>query len=147
MMGESRKGVPEMSIERRWPEGVYVRRLPTVEGKIYAQVIQSQRQRRIHVAGTLPFNEKQELVGEGDVALQTHCVLENIRLSLEEFGATPADVVRTKTYVIDMASYLEHGVPKWIEFFAGNPPASTTVGVTEFADPRALVEIEAYAEV
>ena len=74
-------------------------------------------------------------------------MLENIRRSLEEFGATPADVVRTKTYVIDMASYLEHGLPKWVEFFAGNPPTSTTVGVTEFADPRALVEIEAYAEI
>ena len=136
-----------MSIERRWPEGVYVRELSTVEGKIYSQVIQSQRQRRIHVAGTLPFDQEQELVGEGDVALQTYCVLENIRRSLEEFGATPADVVRTKTYVIDMASYLEHGLPKWVEFFAGNPPTSTTVGVTEFADPRALVEIEAYAEI
>ena len=66
---------------------------------------------------------------------------------IEEFGATPADVVRTKTYVIDMVDYLEHGVQAWIEFFAGNPPTSTTVGVTEFADPRALVEIEAYAEV
>ena len=51
-----------MSIVRRWPEGVYVRELPTVEGKIYTQVIQTQQRRRIHVAGTLPFNQNQELV-------------------------------------------------------------------------------------
>jgi enamine deaminase RidA (YjgF/YER057c/UK114 family) len=140
-----RKGTT-VSLDRRWPEGIYVRKLPQVDGKIYAQVIGSRRGQRIHVAGTLPFDERQELVGEGDVRAQTRCVLENIRRSLAEFGATPADVVRTKTYVIDMGDYLENGLPEWVEFFAGNPPTSTTVGVTEFADPRALVEIEAYAE-
>jgi hypothetical protein len=46
-----------MSIERRWPEGVYVRELPTVEGKIYSQVIQSQRRRKAlatHVTTSSP---------------------------------------------------------------------------------------------
>lgn len=135
-----------MSIERRWPEGVYVRSLPQVDGRIYAQVVVSRRRTRIHVAGTLPFDAAQQLVGEGDVAAQTRCVLEHIGRSLADVGATPADVVRTKTYVVDMRSYLDHGLPEWVAFFAGAPPASTTVGVTELADPRALVEIEAYAE-
>ena len=135
-----------MSMERRWPDGVYVRQMPSVAGKVYAQVIATERRRHIHVAGTLPFNEHQELVGEGDTALQTRRVLENIRRSLEEFGATPADVVRTKTYVIDMEAYIEQGLPEWVKFFGGIPPTSTTVGVTALADPRALVEIEAYAE-
>jgi enamine deaminase RidA (YjgF/YER057c/UK114 family) len=36
--------------------------------------------------------------------------------------------------------------PHWVRFFEGAPPTSTTVSVTELADPRALVEIEAYAE-
>ena len=55
--------------------------------------------------------------------------------------------MRTKTYVIDMEAYLAEGLPEWVEFFGGDPPTSTTVGVTALADPRALVEIEAYAEV
>lgn len=136
-----------MTLQRKWPKGVYVRELPSVEGKIYSQVIASDRQRRIHIAGTLPFDEHQNPVGENDVRLQTRCVLEHIQRSLAEFGATPADVVRTKTYVIDMPDYLENGLPEWVAFFDGKPPTSTTVGVTAFADPRALVEIEAYAEI
>ncbi|MDP9907893.1 MULTISPECIES: RidA family protein [Arthrobacter] len=136
-----------MTVERRNPKGLYVRRLPSVDGPIYSQVTSTVGTRSIHVAGTLPFDEKQQLVGEGDVGVQTRCILEHIRRSLEEFGATPADVVRTKTYVIDMASYLEQGLPEWVKFFGGEPPTSTTVGVTELADNRALVEIEAYAEI
>ena len=135
-----------MSLERCWPERVYVRQMPAVEGKIYAQVIESDRRRRIHIAGTLPFDARQELVGEDDMAAQTLCVLENIRASLDACGATPADVVRTKTYVTDMARYIDEGLAHWQRFFEGAPPTSTTVGVTELADARALVEIEAYAE-
>jgi enamine deaminase RidA (YjgF/YER057c/UK114 family) len=119
-----------------------------VEGKIYSQVTcASPGGRTIHVAGTLPFDANQALIGENDVAAQTRAVLEHIALSLAAFGATPADVVRTKTYVIDMDDYLAKGLPEWVKFFAGAPPVSTTVGVTALADPRALVEIEAYAEI
>jgi 2-iminobutanoate/2-iminopropanoate deaminase len=135
-----------MTVERRWPKGVYVRDLPSVEGHIYSQVTSTSPHRTIHVAGTLPFDEDQVLVGENDVRAQTRCVLEHIGRSLAEFGAAPRDVVRTKTYVIDMADYLQNGLPEWVEFFDGEPPVSTTVGVTALADPRALVEIEAYAE-
>lgn len=135
-----------MSIERFWPEGVYVREMPSVDGKIYAQTVVSTRSRHIHVAGTLPFDRDQNLVGEGDVAAQTRCVLENIRLSLEEAGAGVGDVVRSKTYVIDMKDYIANGLPEWVKFFNSAPPNSTTVGVTELADPRALVEIEIYAD-
>jgi len=133
-----------MTVERRWPEGVYVRNLPSVDGKIFAQVTCGDG-RNIHVAGSLPFDAQQNLVGENDVREQTKCVLEHIRRSLAAFGAGPEDVVRTKTYVIDMPDYLEKGLPEWVAFFEGNPPTSTTVGVTALADDRALVEIEAYA--
>lgn len=135
-----------MTIERIWPEAVYVRSLDNLEGKVYAQTVTSTGSRHIHVAGTLPFDREQQLVGEGDVGAQTRCVLGNIRHSLAAAGATPPDVVRSKTYVIDMQDFLANGIPEWVDFFQGMPPTSTTVGVTELADPRALVEIEVYAE-
>jgi enamine deaminase RidA (YjgF/YER057c/UK114 family) len=136
-----------MAVERRWPEGVYVRELPSVGGRVYSQVVASSGERRIDVAGTLPFDEDQRLVGEGDMRVQTRTVLQHIGRSLAEFGAGPQDVVRTKSYVVDMEAYLAEGVAEWVEFFGGNPPASTTVEVTALADSRALVEIEAYAVV
>ncbi len=135
-----------MTIERIWPEAVYVRRLENLGGTVYTQTVTSTGSRHIHVAGTLPFDREQQLVGEGDIRAQTRCVLENIRLSLAAAGATPQDVVRSKTYVVDMEDYLANGIPEWVKFFEGEPPTSTTVGVTELADPRALVEIEVYAD-
>ena len=136
-----------MAVQRRWPDGVYVRELPSVDGKIFSQVTcATPGGRTIHVAGTLPFDAEQNLIGENDVRAQTKAVLEHIGRSLAEFGATPGDVVRTKTYVMDMDDYLENGLPEWVSYFAPDPPTSTTVGVTALADPRALVEIEAYAE-
>ena len=134
-----------MSIERRWPQGVYVRELPTVEGKIYTQVIESQQQRRIHVAGTLPFNQKQEM--SGDMALQTSACSRTSGCHSRSSAPRPPTSCAPRLMPPIWASYLEHGQPKWVEFFACNPPTSTAVGVTELADPRALVEIEAYAEI
>ena len=61
-----------MEIDRRWPEGIYVRELPSVGGKVYSQVVASSGSRRIDVAGTLPFDENQELVGEGDIRPHLH---------------------------------------------------------------------------
>ncbi|WP_349903701.1 RidA family protein [Parafrigoribacterium humi] len=135
-----------MAVDRRWPKGIYVRELPSVAGKIYSQVtVGDPGSREVHIAGTLPFDANQIFIGEGDVRAQTKAVMEHIGRSLAEFGLGPADVLRTKTYVIDMEDYLANGLTEWVEFFDGTPPTSTTVGVTSLADNRALVEIEAYA--
>ncbi len=133
-----------MTVERRWPDDVYVRTASSDGRRVFAQVACGDG-RNIHVAGTLPLDTDHNVIGENDVRAQTEAVLEHIRRSLAAFGAGPGDVVRTKTYVIDMADYLKLGVPAWMNFFGDDPPASTTVGVTALADPRALVEIEAYA--
>jgi enamine deaminase RidA (YjgF/YER057c/UK114 family) len=135
-----------MAIERIWPKDVYVRatRLPQ---KAYAQVVTATNTRvSIHVAGTLPFDKDQNLVGEGSMQLQVRAVLDMIGKSLAAVGAKPSDVVRTKTYVTDIEAYKREGHQEYLSFFGEAVPASTTVGVTALADPRCMVEIEAYAE-
>jgi enamine deaminase RidA (YjgF/YER057c/UK114 family) len=135
-----------MAIERIWPKDVYVRatRLPQ---KAYAQVVTATNTRvSIHVAGTLPFDKNQNLVGQGSMQLQVRAVLDVIGKSLAAVGARPSDVVRTKTYVTDMEAYKHEGHQEYLSFFGEPVPASTTVGVTALADRRCRVEIEAYAE-
>ena len=135
-----------MVLERVWPEDVYVRQVPTLAGKLYTQVIKATGTRvSIHVAGTLPFDKDNNLVGEGSMRLQVRAVLDAIGKSLEAVGAQRSDVVRTKTYVTDMPAYLREGHQEYLSFF-DKLPVSTTVGVTVLADSRCLVEIEAYAE-
>ena len=137
-----------MALERVWPEDVYVRQIPEFSGKLYTQVIKASGARvAIHVAGTLPFDKDNQLIGDGSMRLQVRAVLDAIGKSLASVGARPSDVVRTKTYVTDMTAYLREGHREYLGFFGDKLPVSTTVGITELADGRCLVEIEAYAEI
>jgi enamine deaminase RidA (YjgF/YER057c/UK114 family) len=90
-----------------------------------------------------------KIVGAGDLAAQARMALENVRLALAAAGATPADVVRMRVYVVnykpDMIATLS-GLFK--EFFpAEAPPASTWLGVQSLAVPEFLIEIEVTAVV
>jgi len=98
----------------------------------------------IHVAGTTALDEEGRLVGENDAYAQTRQTLDNIRRALERAGATLADVVRTRIYVIDIERWEEIGRAHG-ESFADVRPAATMVQVGRLIDPRMLVEIEAEA--
>ena len=98
---------------------------------------------RIFVAGTAP------VMPDGadppdDSYGQTRRCLDIIGAALAEAGASLADVVRTRVYLVDAAVFdgfaQAHG-----EAFSEVRPANTTVVVKELLDPRWLVEIEAEA--
>src|SRR6202051_2783919 len=98
-----------MALERIWPKDVYVR-ASNLPYKVYTQVIKATNTRAsIPVAGTLPFDQDEKLVGEGSMRLQVRAVLEAIGKSLAAAGAKPSDVVRTKTYVTDIRAYMREG--------------------------------------
>ncbi len=96
---------------------------------------------QIHVAGTCaqPPN-----VAGVDAYGQAVDALETISAALTEAGASVADVVRTRLYVIDIddtdAVLRAHG-----EVFGDIRPVATLVQVVALLDPALLVEIEAYA--
>ncbi len=95
----------------------------------------------IWVAGTTATDENGNVVGVGDVAVQTSYALKKIGRALIEAGATFADVVRTRMFVTDIAQWeiigRIHG-----EIFGSIRPASTMVEVSKLVDPQHLIEIE-----
>ena len=128
-----------MALERVWPKDVYVRQIPNLRGKLYTQVIKATGTKAsIHVAGTMSFDKDNHLIGEGSMQLQVRAVLDAIGKSLAAVGARRSDVVRTKTYVTDMAAYLREGHQEYLSFFGDKLPVSTTVGVTVLADAPPL---------
>jgi enamine deaminase RidA (YjgF/YER057c/UK114 family) len=97
----------------------------------------------VAVAGTAP------IMPDGgdppaDAFGQARRVLEIILAALAGAGAGPEHVVRTRTYLTDVADWEAAGRAHG-EVFAEFRPASTMVVVSGFLDPRWRVEMEADA--
>jgi enamine deaminase RidA (YjgF/YER057c/UK114 family) len=97
---------------------------------------------RVLVAGTAPIWPDGGC--DPDVGQQARRCLDIIVAALAEAGATPADVVRTRTYLVDASDAGEVGRAHG-EVFAIARPASTMIVVAGLLDPRWRVEIEAEA--
>jgi enamine deaminase RidA (YjgF/YER057c/UK114 family) len=98
---------------------------------------------RVVVSGTAP------VMPDGadpppDAYGQAKRCLEIVATALDEAGATLADVVRTRVYLVRTADFEEVGRAHG-EAFRDIRPANTTLTVTALVDPRWLVEIEAEA--
>ena len=77
---------------------------------------------------------------EGCGACQAKQALKNIAALLEEVGATPANVVKTTCFLVDMADFAAFN-EVYAEFFGDNKPARSCVAVHQLP-LNARVEIE-----
>ena len=86
------------------------------------------------------------IVGTGDMRVQLHQVLENIRTALASVGGEMSDILSLTNYVVDMDAFLAAGDIRRA-FFAEPYPVTTTVEVARLYDRALLVEISAIAEI
>ena len=98
---------------------------------------------RVVVSGTAPGSP--DGLVDPDAGAQARSCCEIIVAALEDLGASPADVVRTRMFVTD-ALFADKVGAVHAEFFGEAAPATTMVVVGALLDPRWLVEIEAEAQ-
>ena len=102
--------------------------------------------RMIYVSGQVSMDAAGNVVGEGDIRLQTETVLEHVKTVVEEAGGDMQDVVKLTVFITDMGLYDQiHEVRR--RYFEEPYPASSMVEVSALVDPRLLIEIEAVAVV
>ena len=129
-----------MSLERINPPEIYK---PNKD--IYTQVVTATGSTQIFLAGIVPFDQNQNIIGIGNMQVQVIQVLQNIKCALTSASASIADVVRINVLTTDVDLYIQEGAPEVINFFDKTKPVSTTYQVSRLVHPDWMVEIEATA--
>lgn len=109
----------------------------------------STSQKTIHCSGQVAWDKDYNVVGGNDLAAQCAQVFKNLKEVLAAAGATPADVVRMRTYIVNYSPDKLEIVGPAIGAFYGDtlPAANTLLGVTALAMPDFLIEVDVTAMV
>ena len=110
----------------------------------FSHAIKSTGRTTIHCSGQVAWDKDYNIIGEGDVVAQARQALSNIKQLLATAGASVADVVRMRTYVVNHTPELLEPIGEALAEFYGDvmPAANTWIGVQSLALPGFLVEIE-----
>lgn len=113
----------------------------------FSHAIRSAGETHLHCAGQVAWDADCNLVGEGDLEAQARQAFDNLRTVLASQGATPENVVRIRTYVVDYSVEKLEAIGPIIGGFFDEavPAANTLIGVQALAMPGFLIEVEATA--
>ena len=130
----------DFKVEHKNPEGLFV-------SKAFSQAITvSGKAKTIYIGGQNATISTGELIGVGDLEVQTKQALHNIAVILASENASFADVVKLNIYVLS-GSDPRIGFKAFQEVtgLLEKPPLVTVLFVSEFARPGCLLEIDGIA--
>lgn len=113
----------------------------------FSHVAVATGERIVHFAGQLALDREFNVVGGNDLGEQTKAAMRNLEVAMREVGADWDDIVRRTIYTIHPTEF--ETITAAIDEVTGGAehPAQTIIGVTGFALPGLLIEIEATASV
>ena len=115
----------------------------------YSQVIVANPGKLVFLAGQVGWDATGAMVGDASFCVQARKALNNVRIALEEAGASGDDIVHLKYFVVgcseDRVTELSAAIREAAIFESEHPPTGTLVGVEKLARNELLIEIEAIA--
>ena len=115
----------------------------------FTNLVTSAGGKTIHLSGLVSSTPEGELVGPSDLGAQMDYIYDTIRKSLALAGATPANIVRQRVFIVGLQ--LDHRpviMKAMMDFYGDDKSASSTcVGVPGLLLEGALVEIDVTAVV
>ncbi len=111
-------------------------------------VVVSGSVKTVYVGGQDAVDAEGNIIGVGDLKVQTEQVLKNIQVALAAGGAQIEHIVKWNLYIVE-GQPLQVGFEAFQRFWGNrpNPPAITGVFVSGLAHPDFLVEMDAIAVV
>lgn len=97
------------------------------------------------LSGQIPLDPATGQLVEGDTAVQTERVLQNLKAVLAACGSSLERVVKTTVYLKDMGQFARMN-EVYSRYFGEKPPARSTVEVARLPKD-VMVEIDCIAEV
>ena len=111
---------------------------------VYSHAVRVEGDELLFISGITARDKNGNIVGKGDMKLQTQQVLENMKTILSLAGATFDNVVKVTVFVTDLSRFKDiHEVRA--KYFKKDYPASTLVQVSRLVHEDMLIEIEAIA--
>jgi enamine deaminase RidA (YjgF/YER057c/UK114 family) len=113
----------------------------------YTQVVEvTAPGRLVYISGQFGSDRNGNVVGEaGDFRAQAVQVFDNLKAALAAVGASFKDVVKINSYLADIRDMPILREVRASHLNAGALPASTSLAVSGFARPSALLEVEVVA--
>ncbi|WP_025690887.1 RidA family protein [Paenibacillus zanthoxyli] len=133
--------MPTFKMKHINPEGLF-------KSKAFSQAITvTGKAKTIYIGGQNAINSKGELIGVGDLELQTKQALHNIKTILATENASFANLVKLNIYLVSGSDPLiGYKVFQEMAGSLDNPPLVTVLFVSEFASrPTCLLEIDGIA--
>ena len=113
----------------------------------FSQIVTSTGGKTVYLSGQVAWDAEQQIVGAGDLKVQTQKSLENIETALQTVGGTRRDVVNLRIYIKHSCMDETHHISVALrDFFPDDAaPTSTWLAVPALANDDFLIEIEAIA--
>jgi enamine deaminase RidA (YjgF/YER057c/UK114 family) len=112
----------------------------------FSQVVVASGRKMVFISGQTAWDERKNIIGGDSVLEQARQAFRNLETAMKAAGGTLKDIVALRIYVVDYEAECGTAIGVGLrEFFSGNPPASTWIGVSALAVPEFLIEIEATA--